>query len=132
MSYWFIKTILVIGMVLVAYLMMRPVKNASHLALRRLLVIIVIFLASLAVIFPDVLTRFARSIGVYSGINLIVYILVLAVFTQMAIGYRRDAANERKLTSLARSVALNAAPRPPADHTSGSSKADTVGSPRDE
>lgn len=113
MSYWIIKTLLVVGLFVVAFLMMRPVNTASHLALRRLAVMGIIVLAAVSVIFPEAVTRLAQSIGVYSGVNLLVYILVLAMFTQMAIGYRRDAVNERKLTRLARAIALNSAIKPP-------------------
>lgn len=126
MSYWLIKTILVIGLLAVAYLMMRPVRTANHLAIRRLGVVVVIVIASLAVIFPDVLTQLARSIGVYSSVNLLVYILVLAVFTQMAIGYRRDTATDRKLTQLARTVALLSAPKPPRGPSAAAEHRDEV------
>lgn len=116
MSYWFIKTLLVLGLFLVGFLMMRPARSAGHLALRRLAVMAIIFLAAISVIFPEVVGRLAQAIGVTSGVNLLVYILVLAMFTQMAIGYRRDAVNERKLTRLARAIALNSAPKPPGFH----------------
>lgn len=113
MSYWVIKTLLVLGLFLVGYLMMRPTTSAGHLALRRLAVMAIIIVAAVSVIFPEVVGRLAQAIGVTSGVNLLVYILVLAMFTQMAIGYRRDSVNERKLTRLARAIALNAAPKPP-------------------
>ncbi len=113
MSYWLIKTLLIVGLIAVAYVMLRPVKSANHLALRRLGVMLIVVLAGLSVIFPDVVNRLARMIGVTSGVNLLVYVLFLAVFTQMAVGYRRDLATDRKITALARAVALESAPKPP-------------------
>ncbi len=113
MSYWLIKSLLLVGLLVVAWAMMRPVKSANHLALRRLGVMVIVVLAGLSVIFPDVVNRIARAIGVQSGVNLLVYVLFLAVFTQMATGYRRDLATDRKITTLARAVALESAPKPP-------------------
>ncbi|MFT0761457.1 DUF2304 domain-containing protein [Scrofimicrobium sp. R131] len=113
MSYWLIKTILIIGLVVVTYFMMRPIKSANHLALRRLGVMLIVVAAGFAVVFPDVINRLAWLIGVTSGVNLLVYVLFLVVFTQMATGYRRDSANDRKLTLLARALALESAPKPP-------------------
>lgn len=112
MSYWLIKTLLLIGLLIVAYFMLRPVKTAGHLALRRLGVMLIVVVAVFAVVFPEVVNAVAKAIGVYSGVNLLVYILILAVFTQMATSYRRDVSNERKLTLLARAIALESAPKP--------------------
>lgn len=115
MSYWLIKTLLIIGLIIVAWALMRPVKSASHLALRRLGVMLIVIVAGLSVIFPDVVNKIAWAIGVNSGVNLLVYVLFLAVFTQMATGYRRDLATDRKITALSRAIALESAPKPPSE-----------------
>ncbi len=112
MSYWLIKTLLLIGLLVVAYFMLRPVRSAGHLAMRRLGVMLIVAVAVFAVVFPEIVNTVAQAIGVYSGVNLLVYILILAVFTQMATSYRRDVSNERKLTLLARAIALEGAPKP--------------------
>lgn len=112
MHYIVIKTILIIGLLAVAYFMLRPVKSASHLALRRIWMMLIVVIAAIAVIFPEWLNGLARVAGVASGVNLVVYILVIAVFTQMATTYRRDLATERKITELSRALALHAAPKP--------------------
>ena len=118
MSYWLIKSILVLGLILVTLALLRPVRSTSHLALRRVGFIILLFGSAFAVIFPDVLHRVAKAIGVTSGINLLVYILFLMVLAQMAVAYRRDLATERKITELSRKLALNTAPKPPQDSVS--------------
>lgn len=117
MSYWLIKLILLLGLLGVGIIMLRPVKNASHLAVRRIAMMLITVLAAVSVVFPEILNRVARAIGVDSGTNLLVYILVIAVFTQMASGYRRDVANQRKLTNLARSIAIETAQKPSSSAT---------------
>ena len=115
MTYWLAKSLLLIALVTVVVVMMRPVKNDSHLALRRVSFMLIAGLTAVAVIFPEVLHRLATLVGVESGVNLLVYILVLTVFVQMALGYRRDKATERKMTQLARAVALQGAVKPSED-----------------
>lgn len=126
MSYWLIKAILLLGLLLVGIIMLRPVKNASHLALRRIGMMAITVLAAFSVVFPEILNGVARAIGVESGTNLLVYILVIAVFTQMASSYRRDVATQRKLTNLARTLAIESAQNPPTlpsvDDTAAASK----------
>lgn len=111
MSYILVKIALIIGLVFVIFFMVRPVKSASHLAVRRIVLTLFVVLAVVVVIFPSTINDAARFIGVHSGVNLVVYILVIAVFIQMASSYRRDVATERKITELARAVALLTAPK---------------------
>lgn len=106
MSYWMIKTLLVTALIVVTYLVIRPVKTASSLAVRRLGMLVIMLAAIFAIIFPEVFNRFAHAIGVQNGTNLVVYLLVIAIFAQMATSYRRDAGAEARLTELARQVAL--------------------------
>lgn len=105
-SYWLIKIILLAGLLVVAWFLMRPVRSQGHLALRRLGMILTIVFAMFAVLFPGLLNRVAWQLGVDRGINLLVYVLVLAFFAQVATAYRRDSTNERRLTGLARAIAL--------------------------
>ena len=116
-SYWLIKIVLLAGLLVVAWFLMRPVRSQGHLALRRLGMILMIVFAMFAVLFPGLLNRVAWQLGVDRGINLLVYVLVLAFFAQVATAYRRDSANEARLTGLARAIALETvrlpgAPRP--------------------
>lgn len=113
MEYWLIKLLLLGALVVVAYFMMRPAKTASHLALRRMGFMTIVVVAGLAVVFPSVVHRIAGMLGVASGVNLLIYMLILIAFMQMATSYRRDSATDRRLTLLARAQALDAAPKPP-------------------
>lgn len=120
-SYWLIKIVLLAGLLVVAGFLMRPVRSQGHLALRRLGMMLMIVFAMFAVLFPGLLNRVAWQLGVDRGINLLVYVLVLAFFAQVATAYRRDSANEGRLTGLARAIALETArlpdapPQAPAD-----------------
>ncbi|MFZ1383188.1 MAG: DUF2304 domain-containing protein [Scrofimicrobium sp.] len=106
MNYWLIKAILIVSLLLVMYFLVRPVRTDSSLALRRIGMFLVMVAAMFAIIFPGLFNRFAHSIGVMSGTNLLVYILVIVILAQMASSYRKDMASQQKLTTLARKIAL--------------------------
>lgn len=132
-SYWLIKIVLLAGLLVVAWFLMRPVRSQGHLALRRMGMFLTIVFAMFAVLFPGLLNRVAWQLGVDRGINLLVYVLVLAFFAQVATAYRRDSANERRLTGLARAIALDSvrlpAPRPQTRTTGADSTSSTSGRP---
>lgn len=111
-QYWLIKGILLIGFIGIAWFLMRPVHSPGHLALRRLSTMLVIAFAVFAVLFPGLLNKVAYQLGVERGINLLVYVIVLAFFAQMANTYRRDSSQERRMTGLARAIALDSVRSP--------------------
>ncbi|WP_022867686.1 DUF2304 domain-containing protein [Schaalia vaccimaxillae] len=114
-QYWLIKLVLLCALLVIAWWLMRPIRSSSHLALRRLATVCLVAFAIFAVLFPGVLNRLAAQMGVERGLNLLVYALVLAFFAQIATAYRRDEANERRITNLARAIALaNVHPPSPA------------------
>lgn len=111
-TYWLIKALLLLALLGLAFLVVRPVRSASHLAIRRLGMLTIILFAGFAVLFPSLLNEVAYLLGVERGINLLVYALVLAFFMQMASSYRRDADAEHRITQLARAVAISSAQLP--------------------
>ncbi len=115
-DYWLIKAVLLAGMLLLTWLIIRPVRSQEHLAMRRLGMILAIVFAAFAVLFPALLNRVADVLGVEQGINMLLYVLVLAFFAQVATAYRRDITTQKRLTELSRSVALTSV-RPPGDTT---------------
>lgn len=119
-TYWLIKAVLLLALIVFAAVIIRPVKSQSHLALRRLGVLVVIIFAGFAIVFPHLLNDLATFMGVERGINLLVYTLVLAFFMQMATTYRRDAEAEHRITQLARAVAIANAELPATDSASDS------------
>lgn len=106
MSYWVIKCILIGALLVVTYFILRPARSETSLALRRVGMLLALAAAIFAVVFPELFNRFARSIGVMSGTNLLVYLMVIVILAQMASSYRKDLLAKQKLTALARRVAL--------------------------
>ncbi|MDU5230780.1 DUF2304 domain-containing protein [Actinomyces sp.] len=105
-SQWFIKLLIVAILLIATYFIMKPVKSAQHLAMRRLSMMIFIAFAVIAALFPALLSRVAVFLGIGRGTDLLLYGLTLAFFSTLVTAYRRDAAVERKLTQLARTIAL--------------------------
>lgn len=106
-SQWFVKIILILALLSVGYFILKPVKSAQHLAMRRLGMMIFVVFATVAVLFPSTLTRVANWLNIGRGTDLLLYAVVLLFFSSAVTAYRRDAANEKKLTALARTLALN-------------------------
>lgn len=105
-SQWFVKLLIVAILLIATYFIMKPVKSAQHLAMRRLSMMIFVAFAVLAALFPSMLSYIAVSLGIGRGTDLLLYGLTLAFFSTLVTAYRRDAAVERKLTQLARTIAL--------------------------
>ncbi|WP_099331818.1 DUF2304 domain-containing protein [Actinomyces minihominis] len=105
-SYWLIKALLILSLIIITYILVRPSRSANSLAIRRIGIFLILAGAVFAILFPGIFNSFARTIGVTNGTNLLVYLLVIALFAQMATSYRRDAQLNEKLTTLAREVAL--------------------------
>lgn len=96
-----IGAILILGLVV-----MRRTGADSHLAIRRILMILFVLAAILSVLFPQWLTWAASLIGVGRGTDLLLYALVLMFLTFVYTQYRRNNALQRQLTLLARKIAL--------------------------
>ena len=105
-SQWFIKLLIVAILLIATYFIMKPVKSAQHLAMRRLSMMFFVAFAVLAALFPSLLSYIAVSLGIGRGPALLLYGLTLAFFSTLVTAYRRDAAVERKLTQLSRTIAL--------------------------
>lgn len=104
--YWLIKSLLILALFAATYFLVRPTRSASSLALRRIGLFMILGGAVFAILFPGVFNRFAQTLGVLNGTNLLVYLLVVALFAQMATSYRRDGAMQARVTALAREVAI--------------------------
>ena len=105
-NYWLIKALLLVALLLIAWLVLRPVRSSRHLAVRRLGMLLVVVFAVFAVLFPGLLNELAHALGIERGVNLLLYVLVVAFFVQVATTYRRDSEIDKRLTRLARAVAL--------------------------
>lgn len=101
-----IQALLIAAIVLLGLFMMRRTGADSHLAIRRMLMMLFIIGAVLAILFPETLTWVASLIGVGRGADLLLYGLVLFVFAFVYTQRRRNLATQRQLTLLARRIAL--------------------------
>lgn len=107
-----IQIVLVIAVAAMGWMMLRSPFGARHQASRRLITLAFVVFAVVAILVPSLTTRLAHLVGVGRGTDLLLYSLVVAFLAQILSSFRRNAAMERKLTHLARRVALDAAPDP--------------------
>lgn len=104
-----IKTLLLVGIVVVTVMLTRSTTGSRHQAVRRLLLIGFVALAVVAVLFPRVLTQVAQAVGVGRGADLLLYGLTITFLGYVAASYRRMRVLEQHLTTLARELALREA-----------------------
>lgn len=101
-----IQILLIVGVVIIGAVFMRRTGADSHLAIRRLLYGAFVLVAILSILFPQWLTWAANLIGVGRGTDLLLYALVLMFLVFVYTQSRRNAAQQRRLTLLARRLAL--------------------------
>lgn len=106
-----IQILLIVAIVALGLVVMRRTGADSHLAIRRILMMLFVLAAVLSVLFPQWLTWVASLIGVGRGTDLLLYALVLMFLTFVYTQYRRNVALQRQLTLLARKIALVEAER---------------------
>ncbi len=104
-----IQIILVISVILIGLFFTRPSGSDSHLALRRLFLAAFVLVAVLSILFPQWLTWIANLVGVGRGTDLLLYALVMSFLVYVSTSYRRNVLLNRKLTSLARQLAISKA-----------------------
>ncbi|MCR2765122.1 DUF2304 domain-containing protein [Microbacterium sp. zg.B48] len=101
-----IQIILIVAIVVIGFLVIRNPGSDSHLAIRRLLLFAFVIVAVLSVLFPQWLSWVASLIGVGRGTDLLLYALVLVVLVVIATQYRTNVEQNRRITQLARRIAL--------------------------
>ena len=87
--------------------------GARHQAVRRILLVLFVLGAAVAVLFPQVLTWIANLVGIGRGTDLLLYLLVIAFLALVATTYRRFRQMEEQITTLSRRLALFEADPPP-------------------
>lgn len=105
-----IKIILIVALTAFAVFLMLPGRGQRHLAIRRLLMIVLLVLAVLAVVFPSVVTAVAHLVGIGRGADLLLYGLIVVFAGNSILIQRRHRNTERELTILARQLAILQAP----------------------
>ncbi len=107
-----IQIVLIVAVVAIGAFFMRRTGADSHLAIRRLLFGAFVLVAIVSILFPQWLTWAANLVGVGRGTDLLLYALVLMFLVFVYTQSRRNAAQQRRLTLLARKLALLQASRP--------------------
>ncbi|WP_194784511.1 DUF2304 domain-containing protein [Actinomyces haliotis] len=107
-----IQVVLIVAVAAMGWMMLRSPGGARHLAARRLVTLAFVLFAIVAIITPSLVTGLAHLMGVGRGADLLLYALVIAFLASLLSSFRRNAAMERRLTRLARRVALDDAPSP--------------------
>ena len=106
-----IKVLLVVGLVLFVALELRGRGSAGHLAMRRIVAVLILLLGVTGVFFPDLVTQIAHSVGVGRGADLVLYALVIAfLFSTLGL-YQRLRKLEDRYVELSRRVAIDEALR---------------------
>ena len=101
-----IKILLIVVVLLLSLYMFKANLGAKQTAWRRLGVLLFAVAAVVVVIFPGITTTVARFVGVGRGADLLLYGLVIVGLYNMLMQAKQRNAAERRLTKLAREVAI--------------------------
>lgn len=115
-----IQILLIAAVVAIGAVFMRRTGADSHLAIRRLMFGAFVLVAIMSILFPQWLTWVANLVGVGRGTDLLLYALVVVFMVFVYTQSRKNAAQQRSLTLLARKLALLQAAGEPHDETTQS------------
>lgn len=104
-----IKILLIVLVLAISLYLFKANLGAKQTAWRRLGILGFALAAVIAVIFPEITTKIARFLGVGRGADLLLYLLVVLVLYNMLVQAKQRNAAERRLTKVAREVAINQA-----------------------
>lgn len=109
-----IKIVLIVAIALIALAILLPGRGARRTALRRLGVLLLVVLAGVAVVFPDLTNTVANFLGVGRGADLLLYGLVVVFIGYVAFDRVHRHRVDVQLTELTRAIAIAAAEKPDA------------------
>lgn len=98
--------LLILGVVVATGFALRLLPGERSLALKRILALLFVLAAVLAIIFPAMLTVIARFFGIGRGTDLLLYVFIVAVLLFAVATIRAKARSDARVTELARAVAL--------------------------
>lgn len=101
-----IKIILFTVILIVAGILIRGTQNTKNVALRRVLLVLFVILATVSIFFPELTTKVARLVGVGRGTDLLLYLLIIAFLSYAVVSYRRMVILENRLVELSRELAI--------------------------
>jgi len=105
---WF-QLLLIVALAGIAVYLLRSTPSPRHLAIRRLVVLVVILAGVVVVLAPGVLSEIARFVGVGRGSDLLFYTAIMAGLLYIVSEYKRSARSAKTMTSLARELTLTEA-----------------------
>lgn len=101
-----IKIILLVAVLATAGFLIKGTQDTKNVALRRLLLLVFVIIAAVTIIWPEIATRVARFVGVGRGVDLLLYLLIIAFLSYAVVSYRRMVILENRLVDLARELAV--------------------------
>ncbi|MBC9936598.1 MULTISPECIES: DUF2304 domain-containing protein [unclassified Leucobacter] len=98
--------LLIVAVCASAFLATRFMPGDRSLAIKRLLTLLFVAAAILAIIFPNTLTAIAHFLGIGRGTDLLLYLFMIAALLYAVSTVRAQARRDARTTELARAVAL--------------------------
>lgn len=100
------QLLLIVGVAIAAILAIRFLPGERSLAIKRIIALLFVVAAILAIIFPTALTVVANFFGIGRGTDLLLYVFIVAVLLFAVATIRAKARSDSRVTELARAVAL--------------------------
>ncbi len=107
-----VQLVLVIGVIIFSFVLMRGSANARHMAIRRMMTILFAMTAVVSILYPSLLQAVANAVGIGRGTDLVLYGFIVSFLIFMASTYQRFRAQEVALTKLSRRIAIKEAEKP--------------------
>ncbi|WP_404957462.1 DUF2304 domain-containing protein [Streptomyces sp. 147326] len=107
MKYFWIQLLLIVGSVSMALMFIRTWGQAKNRAWKRIAFSAFVIVNVYAVLRPTDVTWLAQQLGVGRGTDLVLYVMVLAMGFLTLNTFLRFRSLEKKITDLARTVAIN-------------------------
>ncbi|MEW2137088.1 DUF2304 domain-containing protein [Streptomyces sp. NPDC005409] len=107
MKYFWIQLLLIVGSVSMALMFIRTWSQAKNRAWKRIAFSAFVVVNVYAVLRPTDVTWVAQQLGVGRGTDLVLYVMVLAMGFLTLNTFLRFRSLEKKITDLARTVAIN-------------------------
>ncbi|MFE0578850.1 MULTISPECIES: DUF2304 domain-containing protein [unclassified Streptomyces] len=107
MKYFWIQLVLIVGSVSMALVFIRTWSQAKNRAWKRIAFSLFVIVNVYAVLRPTDVTWLAQKLGVGRGTDLVLYVMVLAMGFLTLNTFLRFRSLEKKITDLARTVAIN-------------------------
>lgn len=99
-----IALVLILSILIVSFLRSRTTSRTK--AYKKILLVAFVLVAIVVVIFPDITTQLAHSVGVGRGADLLLYGLTVVVVFMLLNNYIKDREEQRRFVSLSRKVAI--------------------------